>query len=295
MRCTPASAIAMRPSSRLQAVPRRAQPVREDRPLAAGERERDQLAGDGVAHQQAFAVETHALRLVEPVERQQHPAVELADEDAVVARVGDHDAGPAVGGDLAGECERRPGGAPNRGERGADREIRTTLEQPLDHAAKRLPVALAGRHRNDIAVGIDHHQRGPRTDAVLLPRLETGVVEHGMHDPVAGDRALDRGMVELVRELRGVHADDHQPVSESLLEIAQLLDDAEAVDAAERPEIEDHNASAQVAQRQWRVRVDPSTGALQFRRTHTPGRRRRHAATIIARVGTGTPISGCLI
>ncbi len=92
-----------------------------------------------------------------------------------------------------------------------------------------------------------------------------------------------------------MHADDNDPVTETVFELAQLLDDAQAVDAAERPEIEDDHAPAQVAQRQWRVRVDPSTGALQFRRAHTPGRGRRHAMTIIARVDLETPVSGCLI
>ncbi len=185
-----------------QAVPGRAQPVREDGPLSARERVREQLAGDGVADQQTFTIETHALRLVEPVERHQHSPVELADQHAVVARVGDRDARPAVGGHLAGKRQRRSGAAPHRGERGAGREIRPTLEQPLDHTAKRLPVALAGRRRDYVAVGIDHHQRRPGTDAVLLPCLEIGVVEDGMHDPVAGNGSLDGGVVRLVGELR---------------------------------------------------------------------------------------------
>ena len=59
-----------------------------------------------------------------------------------------------------------------------------------------------------------------------------------MRDAMPGDRARHGGVVGLVRELRRVHADDHETIPESLLERPQLLDDAQAVDAAERPEIE---------------------------------------------------------
>jgi hypothetical protein len=67
-----------------------------------------------------------------------------------------------------------------------------------------------------------------------------------------------------------VHSDDHETVPESPLEVTQFLDDAQAVDAAEGPEIEHHYASAQVAQGQGDVRVDPSAGATELWRAPAP-------------------------
>ena len=134
------------------------------------------------------------------------------------------------------------------------RPSRSCAITPLE----RRSVALAGGHGDHVAVGVDDHQRRPGANAVLLPCLQLRVVEHRMADPVAGDRPCHGGVVGLVRELRGVHADHHQAIPESLLERAQLLDDAKAVDAAERPEIEHHHATAKVAQRERMVRVDPA-------------------------------------
>ncbi len=103
-----------------------------------------------------------------------------------------------------------------------------------------------------------------------------------MRDPVPRHRADHRRVIELVRKLRRVHADHHEPVAETVLEVTQFLDDAETVDATERPEIEDHHTSAQLAQGERNVRVDPSAGAPEFGCAHAPGRR-RHDANIISR------------
>jgi hypothetical protein len=45
-------------------------------------------------------------------------------------------------------------------------------------------------------------------------------------------------VVALVLELGGVDADHDEGVAEAFLQGAQLLDDVQAVDAAERPEIQ---------------------------------------------------------
>ena len=42
--------------------------------------------------------------------------------------------------------------------------------------------------------------------------------------------------------------DDHQDVAVLLLELAQLVQDVQAVDAAERPEVDDDDLAAQVGQ-----------------------------------------------
>src|ERR1019366_2547460 len=99
-------------------------------------------------------------------------AVEVADEDAVVASVRDRDAPAPVRGDLArkGEGTRRLEG--DRPERRAGREIAPALEEVGDDALERRTVPLARRHRDHVAVGVDDDQRRPRADPVLLPRLQ---------------------------------------------------------------------------------------------------------------------------
>src|ERR1035441_541392 len=79
-------------------------------------------------------------------------------------------------------------------------------------------------------------------------------------------------------------ADDHEAVTEALLERSQLLDDPQAVDAAERPEIEHDDTAAEVAQREWMVGVDPSAGAAKLRCANA-SECRRHEGSIIPRGG----------
>ena len=58
----------------------------------------------------------------------------------------------------------------------------------------------------------------------------------------------ERDRVGLVLELRGVHADGDQDVGVLVLQGAQLVEHVQAVDAAEGPEVEDHDLAAQVGQ-----------------------------------------------
>ena len=139
--------------------------------------------------------------------------------------------------------------AVNAGPTATDR-LRPSRSCAITSPSAFAAVAFTGRHRNHVAVRVDHDQRRPGTNAVLLPRLQLRVVQDGVGDAMPGDRSRDRGVVRLVRELRGVHADDDQPVAETLLERPQLLHDAQAVDAAERPEIEQHDAPTKLTQRE---------------------------------------------
>ena len=85
-----------------------------------------------------------------------------------------------------------------------------------------------------------------------------------MVDLVAVDRRDQGLVVGLVRELRRVDADDDEHVGVALLDLAQLVDDVQAVDAAERPEVEQHDAPAQPGQRQRLRGVDPAAGAVEL-------------------------------
>ena len=82
----------------------------------------------------------------------------------------------------------------------------------------------------------------------------------------------DQGVrVGLVDELGRVDADDDQLIGVRLLDRAQLVEDVQAVDAAERPEVEQHEAAAQVAEVEGRGGVEPAaTGELGGTDTHLP-------------------------
>ena len=137
------------------------------------------------------------------------------------------------------------------------------VEQGLD----RVDVPLAGVLRDDVALRVDEHQRRPGPGGVGLPGDELGVVEDGVLHGVPLDGLGERHRVGLVHELRRVHADDDQLLGEPLLQRPQLVDDVQAVDAAEGPEVEQHEAAAQVAQGDGAVGVQPGPAASSGART----------------------------
>jgi hypothetical protein len=86
---------------------------------------------------------------------------------------------------------------------------------------------------------------------------------------VALDRGDQRVRVGLVDELGRVDADDHQLLGVLLLHRAQLVEDVQAVDAAERPEVEQDEATSQVADGQRGGGVEPAAaGELGSTDTH---------------------------
>ena len=142
------------------------------------------------------------------------------------------------------------------------------LDQLAEQRVDRVHVALAGVLRDDVALRVDEHQRRPGPGGVGLPGDQLGVVEDGVVHGVALDRLRQRHRVGLVHELRRVHADHDQLVGEPLLQRPQLVDDVQAVDAAEGPEVEQHEAAAQVAQRDVARRCSARPG----RAARGPGR-----------------------
>jgi len=123
-------------------------------------------------------------------------------------------------------------------------------------------VTLAGELGDDVALGIDHHQRRPGLHGVLLPGREVRVVEHRVVHLVALHRRGHGGRVGLVFELGRVDADGHQDVGVLLLERAQLGQDVQAVHAAEGPEVEQDDLATQVGQRELAATgVQPAAAA----------------------------------
>ena len=141
------------------------------------------------------------------------------------------------------------------------------LDQLAEQRVDRVRVALAGVLRDDVALRVDQHQRRPGPGGVGLPGDELGVVEDRVVHGVALDGLRQRDRVGLVHELRRVHADHDQLVGVLLLQRAQLVEDVQAVDAAEGPEVEQHEAAAQVAQRD----VAPSVFSQPGRAARGPG------------------------
>ena len=131
----------------------------------------------------------------------------------------------------------------------AQRALRRVLGlQLLDQLLDGVRVPLTGVLGDDVPLGVDDDERRPGPYGVLLPGRQLGVVEDRVVHPVPLD-GVDHGLVlGLVHELRRVHADDHHGVAVLLLQLPQLVQDMQAVHAAERPEIEDDDASSQVGE-----------------------------------------------
>src|SRR2546430_3430218 len=134
-------------------------------------------AEDGIRDLTVTGVQTCALPI--------YPAVEIRAENAVPSRVADEEpAARRVGQDLAGEPERRwrreplglePAGPPVEHPRGVE-----LLDHLRDQVVERLEGELALVPADDLALGVDEHERGPGTDRIRLPDAEVAVVHHRM-------------------------------------------------------------------------------------------------------------------
>ena len=126
---------------------------------------------------------------------------------------------------------------------------RCSLDQLGEQGVDRVRVTLAGVLRDDVALRVDEHQGRPGSRGVGLPGHQLGVVEDRVSDVVPLDRGRQRHRIRLVLELRRVHPDHDQLVGVLLLDLPELVEDVQAVDAAERPEVEQHEAAAEVRDR----------------------------------------------
>ncbi len=159
------------------------------------------------------------------------------------------------------------------------RDVRTAaaVQRPLrvvlrDQLAQQHPetvgVPLPGHLRDHVALGVDDDQRRPGPCRVRLPRAQVGVVEHRVVDAVPFHGIGERLRLGLERELRRVDADHDEDVGELGLEVAQLLDHVEAVDATAGPEIEQHELAAQPCQGQLLTAGVQPAATGQLRRAH---------------------------
>ncbi|CAM5234228.1 hypothetical protein SVIOM74S_00009 [Streptomyces violarus] len=129
-------------------------------------------------------------------------------------------------------------------------------DQPLDGV--RMP--LTGVLGDDVPLGVDHDERRPGAHGVLLPRGQLRVVEHRVLHAVPLHGVDDRLVLGLVHELRRVHPDHHDRVPVLVLQLAQLVQDVEAVHATKGPKINNYDPAAELRQAGFLVPcVDPAT------------------------------------
>src|SRR3954447_1341224 len=130
-----------------------------------------------------------------------------------------------------------------------------------------MRMTLTGGLRDDITLRVDENARRPGARGVSLPGEQRRVVENRVANVVALHRRVKRVGIRLVHELRRVHAHHDELPAVLLLERAQLVEDVQAVHAAEGPEVQQQEASPQVRERELTTAcVQPST-PLELRRT----------------------------
>ncbi len=126
-------------------------------------------------------------------------------------------------------------------------------------------VALAGVLGDHVALGVDDDEGGPGPHRVLLPGGQLRVVQDRVVHSVPLDGVHDGPVLGLVDELRRVHPDDHDGVAVLLLQLAQLVQDVQAVHTAERPEVEDDDAASQIREGEvFPAGVEPAAEAGQL-------------------------------
>src|SRR5262249_53036480 len=190
---------------------------------------------------------------------------------AVVRAVGDEQAlAPGIGQHLAGEEQRTVALLGVAGQFEAERgrlELLLRLVR-LDQLGDVLVEDVVGPFPGDaaieVAVGVDQHQRGPGPDAVPVPDGVLGVIDHRVADLVAQDGLADALGVLLVGELRRVYADDDQHAGVFRFEPGEVGEGVDAVDAAQRPEVEQDDAAAQVGELEGGGGVEPGRAAGEF-------------------------------
>ena len=150
-------------------------------------------------------------------------------------------------------------------------------DQLVDQRGEPGSVSLAGHRRDDVPLRVDHAQGRPGPGGVLAPRHHLRIVQHRMRHAVPLDGRRERVGILLVLELRRVHPDRHQYVAVPLLQRPQLVQHVQAVDAAERPEVQQHDLAAQLGQAQ------PAPAGVHLRAQLLPrDQQRRHGRRDLA-------------
>jgi hypothetical protein len=138
-------------------------------------------------------------------------------------------------------------------------------QELLQHHLRHVVVALAEAVVADLPLGVDEVERRPVVVGESGPDGVVVVDRDRVVDPQVLDLLADVGEVVLEVELGGVDADHDQPlVLVALGPGADIGQGAEPVDAGVGPEVDQHDAAAELGRCQRR-RVDPSGRAVETR------------------------------
>jgi hypothetical protein len=206
-------------------------------------------------------------------DRAQHTTLRVEDQHAVVAAVGDGEGPFWTDRDFAGIRERSvdAGRRARRGPSlGCERPLGARpLELVLEEGREFVEVRLAGGNGRDRSVRAHDDQCRPRAHGVRRPGSHVAVDEDRVLNAIARDGLTDVRRVLLGVELRRMHAQhDDRLAREALFDAPQDRDDVHAVDAAVRPEVEDDELTAELAQRERPVRVQPREVGVELGRAY---------------------------
>ncbi len=185
------------------------------------------------------------------------PGPPIEDKKPVVAAVRDRE-DLLVDGDLAriGQGPRRRCGLRRVVRRCAD-ERRALRDEGVEQAGDHRALALPGAHVHEDAPGIDERKRRPGPHTVATPEVHPGVEGEEMTDPEASCGLEPLARVRFLGELGAQDPDDGENLGVALFEVFEFAEHVKTVDAAERPEVEEHETSAERGQRTRLARPEP--------------------------------------
>ena len=130
-------------------------------------------------------------------------------------------------------------------------------DQSINHVFEKFSVSLARDISAVLPLGIENDERRPRIDTKFPPDRHVRVIHDGMLDLVSQDRFADVGCFFFVVELGRMHANHDQFIRILLFEVREVRQNVHAVDAAERPEVDQHDLTSQILDRNRTGRIQP--------------------------------------
>src|SRR5438132_6655076 len=177
----------------------------------------------------------------------------------------------AIRQDLTGEEERTVAAFPEAGQIEAyrllvERSLGPVIFDQLGNAVIHgFAQTFARAVADEVTLRIDQVKRRPRVYAVRLPDLHIGVVDHGVTDLITQNRLADAVRIFLIIKLGRVHSDHDELIGILLFQPGQVRERVDAVDAAERPEVQKDDFSTDVAKPDGPGSVEPGHTAFQLR------------------------------
>ena len=150
--------------------------------------------------------------------------------------------------------------------------FRVKCERSGDAGVDQLLVALTGDHQHEVALRSDDGHRRPTADTDALPHVHRVVVHDWVGNLVAQHGVADVFGHLFVVELGRVHADKRDGITGvALLQLGEIGQDVDAVDAAVGPEIEHGDFAGELLAEGQRRRVEPILAGRELGRAELFG------------------------